>query len=81
MTSAASSPVTREMLAQQFERGRRRAICIRLEGATVRCRLKGTRKEYVCDARSVFMLALRATAAQKKAERKAEREARRKERL
>lgn len=81
MTHASLSPVTREMAGSCYERGRSRPICIRLEGATVRCRLKGTRKEFVCDARTVFNLAVRVTVAAQRAERKKLREEKRKERL
>lgn len=80
MTSAATSPCTREMLAQAFERGRNRPIVLRLEAGTVRCRLKGTRREYVIDARSVFFAAMRAHCAEQKRLKKLEREQRRKER-
>ena len=80
MTSAASSPVTREMLAAVYSRGRAREITIRLEGACLCCRLKGTRQTQTIDAKSVYMLAVRVTAEQIKRDRKAAREARRLER-
>ncbi len=59
MTDSSSSPVTREMLAQVYQRGRRRPIVCRLEGGLIKLRLKGTRRTYSVGVPAVWMMAAR----------------------
>lgn len=73
MTHASASPVTREMLAVQYERGRNRSIIARLEGGCIKLRLKGTRRWYTVAVASVWMLAMRAAVQDRKKERAAAR--------
>ena len=73
MTHVSTSPVTREMLATHYERGRRRPVVVRLEGGTIRLRLKGTRRWYAVAVSSVWLLACRIAVEEAKRTKVAER--------
>lgn len=77
MTNSGTSPVTRETLALQFERSKRRPVIVRIEGAALKLRLKGTRSWYTVAVSSVFALAIKIAAEERKRARKAARLAKR----